>query len=498
MNEMTMMLLVLLTAVVITGCASGVSFPSAPLSHADTPLGHQCSYDMNRDGVPDYFTYADESGRITMIAYDYSNSGTPTSQVKLDSLPASRCRHFMLILDGVSYDLLKEFYDKGHLRMFHPPSRVIAPFPAMTDVAIEDEIGFIPARSMEAAYYDRRKNAQNLGSWDYLTKKNEPYADILTYRVSTLFDGISYLAPWQVFKHEVGKSKSVFDRRDRLDTLAYYVGSAGMGTANGREGHVRCLEMMERLVNQIMWETRGNAKFTLTADHGHTYTQAKRLDTTAILKKKGWKSVSHLKGKKDFVQVKFGVVTYAAFYSHDAPGLARDLAGIEGVQFAVYHRDGKVFLDSAHGDAVISEKNGRFKYEAQGGDPLQLNEIIARLKAAGKVDAEGFIEDKALFDATVTHVYPDPLRRLWRSFYTLVENPPDVMISLEDNWYAGSGTFTFLAKVASTHGGLNAANSTTFIMSTVAPLPPALRSDEVPAAISKILGRPFPPHREGK
>jgi hypothetical protein len=486
---------VLIIALFAAGCACGIKFPASPLSQADTERGKEAAYDTDGDGRADYFTFSDESGRVAVIAYDYSDDGAPDSFVNLASLPAERCRHFVIILDGVPYDAVKEFYDAGHLRMFYPPSRVVTVFPAMTDLGIEDALGYIPCPSMEASYYNRRNGGMTDGAWDYLRAKNAPGDALLDYRAFMLLDTAAYFSPWQVFKHEIKGAKAVFDRRDRQDVLAYFVGSAGMGTVNGKEGHVRCLEMVERMVNQITWESRGMVKFTMFADHGHTYTNSQRLDMSAPLEKKGWRPATRLKDKKDFIQIEFGVVTYAAFYTHDAPALSADLAGIDGVDLAAYHADGKVFVNSKRGSAVISEKDGRFKYEPEGGDPLQLNDIIAALKAAGKVDENGFIDDRALFEATATHIYPDPLRRLWRAFYALVENVPDVMVSLEDKWYGGSPGYNLLVKIASTHGSLNHNNSVTFVMSTAGPLPPVMRIEEISKHISAILGRQFPPHK---
>ncbi len=495
MRERVILPAILLSVLLLAGCASGIKFPQSPQSEDRTPLGLQYAYDTDGDGVADYFTCLDESGRISVIAYDYSSDGEPDSVIRLDSLPVERCRHFVIILDGVGYDLVKKEYDAGRLRMFHPPSRVVAPFPGMTDLCIEDMLGYIPCLSFEALYYDRRKGRLTKGTWDYLHMKNEPFVQLLTYRSRTLWDTVSYFSPWQVFKRDVRQAREAFGRRDRQDVLAYFVGSAGMGTTNGAEGHIRCLKLVERLVNEITWETRGLVKFTILADHGHTYTEAERLDLTRLLEKKGWHGARRLRRPGDFVHIEFGIVTYAAFYVNDAPRLAADLAAIDGVDLAAYHRDGAVFVRSADGCAEIRERNGKYSYEAEKGDPLQLNAIVEKLREGGRVDEDGFIEDKALFDATLTHLYPDPLRRLWRAFHALVENVPDVIVSLRDDRVSGAAAYEIVVRVKSTHGGLNYKNSMTFIMSTAGPLPPAMRSDDIPGHLSALLRRPFPPSK---
>ena len=67
-----------------------------------------------------------------------------------------------------------------------------------------------------------------------------------------------------------------------------------------------------------------------------------------------------------------------------------------------------------------------------------------------------------------------------------------MIVSLDDGYYFGAKSFAGLVKVASTHGSLNYRNSVTFMMSTVGPLPKLIRSREVPAHMSRLLGRPWP------
>ena len=488
-------LVIVAIALYVVGCRHRLWFPETPMSQCNSPHGGQISYDTDGDGRADYFELVNENGRKSGIAYDYNNDAQPDSYVYLDKLPSSRCRHLVIILDGFTYDLVKDFYDKGHLRFFHPPARVVAPFPTMTDLCVGDALGFIPSLSCEALYYDRRKKQLSSGAWDYMKARNQPWVNAVDYRGSSRVDVISYLSPWQIFKKQIAHTHSGFNRRDRHEYIAYLVASAGMGTTCGTEGMVRCLELVERLVEQIMCETRGLVKVTMFADHGHTGKPFKSAELSTFLKDKGWRVTSRLRKPNDVIHIKFGLVTYAAFYTRNAPKLAEDLAGTKSVQFAAYMVSDAVAVKSCKGSAVIREKNGKFRYEAKDGDPLLLEKIIAKLKEEGKVNAEGYIDDRALFDATVTHEYPDPLRRLWRAFYGMAENVPDVLVSLEDEYYSGAGGFNVVIKKASTHGGFNYTNSVTFIMSTAGPLPEAMRSDEIPKHLGRLSNRPFPYRR---
>jgi len=87
---------------------------------------------------------------------------------------------------------------------------------------------------------------------------------------------------------------------------------------------------------------------------------------------------------------------------------------------------------------------------------------------------------------------PSPLERLWRAQFALVENPSDVIVSLEDGYCSGLKLFIHVVKIVSTHGSLNRTNSTAFIMSTAGPLSPVMRSTDIPRNMTDLLGTPWP------
>ena len=137
--------------------------------------------------------------------------------------------------------------------------------------------------------------------------------------------------------------------------------------------------------------------------------------------------------------------------------------------------------------AIVRHRDQEYAYEPIHGDPLRLKATLATL--AGK---DGFYDEQDLFRATLTSDYPAALQRLWRAHFDLVKDPADVIASLEDKYYSGSRGFDAFINVASTHGSLNRSNSTTFIMSTVAPLAPAMTSRDIPANMLKMTGQKFP------
>lgn len=479
----------LLTAAVLAGCQKPVYFPLEGSKPAADLAINGTAYDTDHDGRADFFTLLNADGRITRLGYETDNTARPDVVIDLDELPPSNCRHLVLILDGFGYDVVKRHFDAGRLRMFHPPSRVVAPYPTLTDPCLEDIFGYIPCRGMEAQYYDHRAGRIVGGSRAYLRGDNEPYNRLLNYRADMLFDALGYLWPRQVFGHELNDVQRLFSKGRTRQLRAYFVSSAGIGTRMGAAGQEKALLKVEQLINQVLWETHGLAKVTLLADHGHSYTPAKEIPLAGHLKGKGWRLTKRLSGDRDAVYIRFGLETYASFAAFKPADLAADVIGCKGVELASYVEGGNVVVLGADGSrATIRRKAGRYGYEAVQGDPLRLKDILARLQA----DSDGTYDAAELLKATVLHVYPAPLQRLWRAHLGLVENPPDVIASLADEYYSGSQAFSGFVNVASTHGGLNYRNSTAFIMSTIGPLPPVLQSRDIPKAMKELTGRDWP------
>lgn len=468
----------------LAGCTRPVRFPEAgaPLPAG---AGGGVAYDTDGDGKADFFAYYGAAGRIERIGYDTTGDGQADVVVDLDFLTPDRCRHLILVLDGFGYDLVKDFRDAGGLRMFHPPSRVIAPYPTLTDPCLEDALGYMPCRGMEALYYYRRLGRLVGGSLAYLRGDNAPYNRLLHYRADMVLDAVGYLWPWPVFGKEVNDAKREFDKARTQEMRAYFVSSAGVGTRQGAEGQRMCLRRVEQLINQVICETRGLTKVTLLSDHGHSYTPAGRISLEAHLRSKGWRLTDRLEGPRDVVYVRFGLETYACFGTRSKAALASDLVTCQGGELAS-HADGQavVVLGAGGASARISQKAGRYRYEAASGDPLKMKPILANLAA----DAEGFCDADEMLRATATHVYPAALERLWRAHFGLVESPPDVILSLDDAYYSGSTAFGGAVTVESTHGGLSYRNSAAFIMSTAGRLPDVMRSADIPRHMRNLVG----------
>ncbi|MGB2998870.1 MAG: hypothetical protein WBC59_09585 [Phycisphaerae bacterium] len=482
------------------GCAAPIRFPAAPIVQRETRAGLVRAYDTDADGHADYFTTQNGDGRTVQIAYDTNGDAAPDTYLNLDQISVADCRHIVIILDGVPFDLAKRAYGEGRLRLFHPPVRLIAPFPSMTDVALADVFGTMRCLGYEALFYDHKQNRLTGGDSYYLDMKNEPWTPHLDYRAGTVLDALGYLYPRWTFDEELKAFKNLFNRRDRKDLAVYFVSTAGIGSREGEEGLRRCVDEIDHVIEELVWQARGLVKFTLLADHGHTLKRCERVDFRKFLRERGWHVTDRLAGPRDVAPIEYGLVTYASFATRDKERLGADLLQHSGVEFVAYAEGEKIVVENSGGKAFFERRGGRYRYRTDAGDPLGLKPILEQLKAGGKVAEDGFADDATLFNATALHRYPDPLDRLWRAFHGLAEHVPDVVASLNKGHCAGAADKSvWLPYMASTHGDLEQSSSTTFIMSTAGPLDgflqeaPAFRSRDVSEIIEHLTGRPWPP-----
>lgn len=456
--------------------------------------GRIISFDMDKDGQADYWQRFESTGRKVELRFS-QQPDEPNEVVLLDRLTSQNIPHFIVALDGVPYELVEELYQQGRFRLFYPPSRVVTCFPGMTNPAFQQVFGGKKPIAYESEYFDRKRNRLISGNDLYLSGQAANWAKSLDYRCSPKLDALGYIEPDLVFKYELQQITDVFRKTRKNTGIVYLMATAGLGTRGGREAILKYLRRIDQWCEQIVYERRGRVKISLLADHGHSASGQGRASFKKLLKENGYRLTDRLEKPSDVVTVEFGLVSYAAYYTDDPAGVAtalltdprtiltcyplvKERAATDGLDVVVQTTDGK---------ATVRKKQGRFGYEVESGDPLELSDIIEQLRRKGKIDSDGFIDDRAMFEATLNHIYPDPLRRVWQAFNGLVEKPADLVICLKDGWVHGSGLFySVIGKVASTHGSLNQSNSVTFAMTMLGELPPALRLEEVMPNLKKL------------
>jgi len=478
--------LIISTLTVTINCQSVPDFPEYPQSITLTDHQQQLnSYDLDQNRSPDYFQRQNDFGRIVELRLTSPDHSTQT--VFLDDIPNSDVPHFIIALDGVPFELINQLYQKGLFRLFHPPAKVISCFPSMTDLAFQQIFHSAQPIAYQAKHFDRSSNRMIPGNQIYLSGQNADWINYLDYRCDTILDAVSYVKPNLVFNHELTAMHKLF-RRPGADTrIAYTVATAGLATQKGRSGILEHLHTIDRFCQQLVFEHKGRVKITLLADHGHSLFGCQRIQFDQFLQGNNFHMTDQLENPRDVVMVDYGLVAFVAVFTDQPAQLAHVLLNHPAVDFICYPKNQTIVVQNIAGKAVIRHRNQRYSYTIETGDPLQLLPIIEQLRQKNIIDQNGFIDDRALFCATVDHTYPDPLRRIHQAFNGLVQKPADLIVTLKDGFCHVSDAFDiFIDNATSTHGSLNQANSATFIMTMLGPTPQPLRLEDILPALEQL------------
>jgi hypothetical protein len=472
----------------ISGCKAVPQFPQRAMNVK--PVDDRAklyTFDTNGDRKADYWQILSADGRKHELRFKEAKNDQVITTVNLNTIDGE-VPHFIIALDGVPFELVQQLYDEGLFRLFYRPSRIISCFPSMTDLTFWKIFGGKQPLSYQAPYFDREKNCLISGNDVYLSGQAADWSKKLDYRCSFNWDAIAYLIPQMVFEHELQGMKEIFDKTQPGNTtMAYSVATAGLGTRGGREAILKYLRTIDQFCEQLVYERRGRVKITLLADHGQNMAGRERVTFKEVLEDAGYRLKDKIESPKDVVSIEFGLITYADFYTDDPAGVAQTILRDPAAELACYPRGNAVIVETLNAKAEITEDGGRFRYTCESGDPLALNGILENLRKQSKIDDRGFIDDHAFFTATVTHIYPDALRRIWLAFHGIVAKPADLIVCLRDGWVHGSEFFNvMIGGATSTHGSINRVNSTAFVLTMLGEPPAAMRPEEVMPAIERL------------
>jgi hypothetical protein len=461
--------------------------PVAPLRVQAAPDGgEQRLFDRDQDSQPDYAELLESTGRIGMLQIDGDDDGILDDPVILERIPGSECRQLFIILDSIPYQMVADLWQQGRFRYFHPPCRTIAPFPVMTDLSMAEFFGLSPTPGVESATFDGTRLTEPIST--YATAGNAPWLRALDHFATQDTHAFAYLWPRSTYADELRSiESSFFADPARPVVVNYMVSTSAQGAKYGRNGHQWSLVALDRFCQALMARTEGRLQITLLSDHGHNLLRGTFVQLSDVLPSLGYRVTSRPSRPGDVVIPEWGLVTCAAMYTSDPAPLAADVVGLEGIDLAAYVDDqDEVVVLNRTGRARIARRDGRLRYVCEYGDPLQLLPIVAKLPA----DADGFVDDAALFAATAGHVYPDAAHRLWRAFHGLVTHTPQVLLSLDENYYCGSAFMSGFYGLRAAHGALYQMASYGFVMTTAGQLPETMRMETLAAELQSLGLRP--------
>lgn len=478
----------------LLGCAGPAPrlFPVAPIKVDASAAGavHR-DYDTDNDGAFDFRETLGRDGRIDELRFFHSGNGwtalTWHPERSSGGEDGRQRRQLLIIVDSVPYHMVREAWESGRFRLFHPPVRTIAPFPVMTDLSLSEFYGCSPCPGVESAYFDGDRLCD--GYETYVSGGNVPWHAYVDYWMNTTAHAFAYLWPDAWFDHELREIQNAFTKSSERRFTGYCVGTSALGAMYGRDGHARALVRLDRFCQWIIHRERGRVDITLMSDHGHNLVNSSRIPLPETLEGMGYRVTKRLKKPGDVVVPEFGIVTCAALSTREPGRVARDVVNIDGIRLATY-------LDSAKDELIVIARDGearinrdadqRFIYRVHRGDPLQLLPVIAKMGYGAPGQPNPPLDPEMLRRATMTHIYPDAVHRLWRAFHGLVEHPPDVLIDVEDGFHCGSPFMSRTIDLAAAHGNLGQLSSSGFCMTTAGVLPQDQRMEEITANLEKL------------
>jgi hypothetical protein len=414
---------------------------------------------------------------------------------KIERAGVGRPRRLLICLDGVPFEIMREAKERGLFDAWHEPSRLLSPFPTMTNIALSSMLKATAPVGYECLYFDRMAREIRGGIGKYIGRRTpdklpSSYMDELDYQEPLPFEYLVYVAPEAVWRADMRRFHERFRHAPQTrDYFAFLKGTDGLLHIRGVEPLNRALHSLDKLLGEIRASCGAETEIMLFSDHGMTIGEIRRVHLQTHLRQRGYEITDRLNGTQGGRAValpSFGLIGYAALFCDEEtiPTLALDLTELEGVEFSIY-RDGadSIIVTSALGSARVlrREEGGRisYRYEEMTGDSLQLAAIVRGMSDEGLLDSEGYATDDVWFARTGKHIYPDALSNLYTALYTeRVHHTADLLISLKDGYYYGSTLFARIVSLKATHGNALRASSTAFLMSTHRSLPEFVRGTE--------------------
>lgn len=407
----------------------------------------------------------------------------------------TRPRRLLLCLDGVPYEVIKAAKGRGLFDEFGEPTRLLSPFPTMTNVALAEMLGATPPLGYESLYFNREEGELCGGVGKYIGRRTpdkvpSSYMEWLDYQEPLPFEFLVYVAPETIWRADMRRFRDRFRATPSTrDFFGFLKGTDGLLHIRGPQRLNVALESLDQILTEIYTWCGAETEIVLFSDHGMNLEENQRVHLQTQLRQCGYEITKRLRGRgsRSVAAPAFGLCGYAALYCADetAPaGVADALASLKGVDFSIF-RDGSgaVMVKGARGTARIHRmSNGYgalYRYEQIDGDPLQLSPVVRSLGEDGQLDQRGYASDAAWYARTASHTYPDALANLYDSLHApRVRHTADVLVSMHDGYYYGASAFSRFVRLAATHGNALRASSTAFLMSTHRTLPAYVRAKE--------------------
>jgi hypothetical protein len=344
----------------------------------------------------------------------------------------------------------------------------------MTNVALSAMLGASPPQGYESLYFDRSAGELRGGIRKYIGRRTpdkipSSYMDDLDYQEPLAFEFLIYVAPERVWRADMQQFRERFRAAPQnRDYFGFLKATDGLLHAQGPDRLAVALESLDKILREIQSYCGSETEIVMFSDHGMNLEENRRVNLKSTLEQRGFQAVVPA----------FGLCSYAAIYcpgDQRIPGMARTIAELTGVDFAVYKDGNQVVVESDRGQARIEHRpdTNSYQYVSVNGDPLELGRVHS-----------GFATDKEWFEKTAGHKYPDAVPNIYKSLFTSrVKQTADILVSMKDGFYYGWSPFGRFVRLAATHGNALQSSSNAFLMSTHRELPAYVRADDAKALL---------------
>ena len=232
----------------------------------------------------------------------------------------SRARRLLLCLDGVPHEVMLAAKGRGLFDAFGTPSRLLSPFPTMTNIALSCMLDATAPLGYESLYFDCDARELRGGMRKYVgfrtpDKAPSSYMEKLDYQEPLAFEFLVYVAPEAVWRADMKRFRERFRNapKDR-DFFAFLKGTDGLLHIRGRKHLEVALESLDRILKEINDWFGAETEIVLFSDHGMNLQENRRVHIQTHLSESGYTVTSRLtpRAPRTVAIPAFGLCGYAA------------------------------------------------------------------------------------------------------------------------------------------------------------------------------------------
>ena len=359
----------------------------------------------------------------------------------------------VVAIDAVPYEIFADLQREGLFKSFFPASRMVAPFPSLTNVSFTALLKTRPSAAYEDRFFDPVENRIGGGILDRLTNRYKGFAgfhSLFDWEAPRLWGGAAYFVPDRVSWAELMQFERQLNSRDEPELLLYLGSPDALGHLRGRGALKEYLRHADRLLEAYLTAGGGSRRVVLFSDHGMSSAPSHLFDLERAMERGGFRVRDRIESPKDVVAPAYGLVGSIQLYTWcgSEEAVARAVVEQSGADFAVWlDRDSMRAVDASGSTELLDRPNEE---------------------------------------------YPNLVERVHQALTNHTQRPASVLVSLDDGYHYGSRLFDRIVQLQGTHGSARYTSSVGFLASNVDRTPEWLPAGEV----YPYLGLARPPEND--